>query len=165
MFSLPTSVTSFLADERGVIAVDFVVLTGGATAMGVATMAMMNGELGYIFEGAATDHQRRDARPSFAYAPYDPGNYDRYTAMLSTLSDHNLAIMSAWGNATRDTLDTADDEAASRFFEDFDAAITNAYSGRGQSRGTGDEYEQYDLDRVAGMLGFSQSTRPATAGG
>lgn len=158
MFNLPIihrSLATFASNEDGVIAVDFVVLTGAATAMAFATMAAFSAELGFISGEVAAGAQHQESRPSFAYRAHDEETYVRYTAAVSSLSSHDLAILSAWGNATRQQRDQMTDGNAVRFFEDFDNAITTAYANRDASREDDVEFEAYDLERVSRMLGFS----------
>lgn len=147
---------TFAADECAAISVDFVVLTGAATAMGLATMSAFSAEIGFISGAVAASAQHEETRPSFAYRAHDEETYVRYTAAVSSLSNSDLAILAAWGNQTRNQRANLTDENAVRFFDDFDNAITTAYANRDQSRDEEEvEYEDYDLERVSRMLGFS----------
>lgn len=159
MFCLPAkfpTIRSFAQSESGVVAVDFVVLTGAATGVAMATMAAFSAELGFVSGEVASQSQHRESRPSYAYRAHDEETYQRYTSVVSSLSNNDLAVLSAWGNATRAQSDALAGSNAQQFFEDFDQAITSAYANREQSRDDEvTEYDEYDLERVSRMLGFS----------
>lgn len=159
MFNLTITVktlTDFAKDECGAISVDFVVLTSSITGLGLASMAAYSAEIGLITANVGNGaEQHRDTRPSFAYRAHNPETYQAYATAVSQLTDEDLAVLAAWGNATRRTADQLTDPAAIQFFEDFDNAITLAYANRSQARSDETEFEAYDLGRVSAMLGLS----------
>lgn len=161
MFSLPHTLktfTAFVQDEAAVISVDFVVLTASAAGLGMATMAAFSAEVGFVTANVADGtQQHRDSRPSYAYRAHDPETYQAYAVAVSQLTDEDLAVLAAWGNATRNSPEQLTNPGAIQFFEDFDHAITLAYANRNQSRSDETEFEDYDLGRVSSMLGFSTS--------
>lgn len=161
---------AFLADERGAVTVDWVLLTAGM--VGLALSAVMAVKGGADVATSNIDTALNDPSiivrmsAGFGYAPADRAAFDGFVSDLSALSEDDLAQVSAFASAAASQdLSEAPDEVRGRI-ADLNAAVDVAYAYAGQTRPAGTEYDAEALTRISGDLGLDTpaDTVTGTAG-
>ncbi|SFJ05891.1 Flp family type IVb pilin [Jannaschia pohangensis] len=172
-FSMPATVSRFVASEDGAVTVDWVVLAAALTSLGVlVALAVSDGveNLSGDLSDSLADRQiaveftRSNGGISDAQmaAQGFAGGALGFNGDTGSLSDAELDALSGWVNDVRIGVSAASPSEREEFAS-LDRAVNDAYVDRARVRPTGNDYNSSDLASAGDRLDLD-AARTAASG-